>query len=90
MKSNAKVVKVSTKEKVVELQDDRSLFVCMMMVCKRHAEFDIKETVGQYEFSLVTRSLFPAGWSMLHCSSKRTQQRYSSFKGGRQSEQRTT
>ena len=42
----------------------------MMMVCKSRPEIDIKETVGQYEFSIVPRSLFAADGTMLHCSSK--------------------
>ena len=69
-KSNAKVVKVPTKEKLVELKEDRSLFARMMMVCRSRPEIDLKETVGLYEFSLVPRSLFAADGSMLHCSSK--------------------
>ena len=35
---------------------DRSLFARMMMVYKSRPEIDIKETVGQYEFSVVPRS----------------------------------
>ena len=70
-KTNAKVLKVSTKEKVVELREDRSLFARMLMVCKTHPEIDIKESVGQYEFSLVPRSLFAADGLMLHYSSKK-------------------
>ena len=45
---------------VVELQEDRSLFERMMMVCKSRLEIDIK----------VPRSLFTAYGSMFHCSSK--------------------
>ena len=70
-KTNAKVLKVTTKEKVVELREDRSLFARMLMVCKTHPEIDIKESVGQYEFSLVPRSLFAADGLMLHYSSKK-------------------
>ena len=69
-KSNEKVVKVSRKEKLVELREDRSLLTRMMMVCKSRPEIDIQETVGLYEFSLVPRSLFAVDGSMLHCSSK--------------------
>ena len=43
-KTNAKKVKVSTKEKVIELREDRSLFARMMMVCQRRPDIDIKET----------------------------------------------
>ena len=49
-KTSAKVVKVTVADKIVELQEDRSLFARMMMVCKSRPEINIKETVGQYEF----------------------------------------
>ena len=64
------MVKVTAADKIMELQEDRSLFACMMMVCKTWPEIDIKETVGQYEFSIVPRSLFAVLGTMLHCSSK--------------------
>lgn len=69
-KTSAKVVKVTAGDKIAELQEDRSLFARMMMVCKSRPEIDIKETVGQYKFSVVPRSLFAADSTMLHCSSK--------------------
>ena len=69
-KTSAKVVKVTAADKIVELQEDRSLFARMMMVCKSRPQIDIKETVGQYEFSIVPQSLFAADGTMLHCASK--------------------
>ena len=68
-KTSAKVVKVTTADKIVELQVHRSLFARMMMVCKSRPEIEIKDAVGQYEFSVVPRSLFAADGTMLHCSS---------------------
>ena len=65
-----KVVKATTANKILELQENRSLFARMMIVSKRSPEIDIKETVGQYEFSVVPQSLFAAKGKMLHCSSK--------------------
>ncbi|KAK3729253.1 hypothetical protein QZH41_000226 [Actinostola sp. cb2023] len=42
-----------------------------MVVCKSRPDIDIKEAIGQYEFSVVPRSLFAAGdGTMLHCSAK--------------------
>ena len=69
-KSNAKKVKVSTKEKVIELQEDRSLFARMMMVCRTRPEIDVKEAIGVYEFALVPRSMFAPDGTMLRCSAK--------------------
>ena len=65
-----KMVKVTAADTIVELQEDRSLFACMMMVCKTRPEIDIKETVGQYEFLIVPRSLFAVLGTMLHRSSE--------------------
>ena len=45
-KTSAKVVKVTAADKIVELQEDSSLFSRMMMVGKSGREVDIKETVG--------------------------------------------
>ena len=52
-KTNAKKVKVSTKEKVIELRElDRSLFAWMMMICEHRPDIDIKEAIaiGLYAF----------------------------------------
>ena len=71
-KSNAKKVKVSTKQKLIERQEDRSLFARMMMVCRSRTEIDLKETVGIYEFAVVPRSMFAPDGSMLQCTAKST------------------
>ena len=71
-KNSGKILKVKAADKVVELQEDRSLFARMIVVCKSRPEVNIKEAVGHYEFSVVPRSLFAAGATMLHCSSKNT------------------
>ena len=42
------------------------------MVCKARPEIDIKEAVGQCEFSIVPRSMFAADGAMIHCASKST------------------
>ena len=44
-KSNVKVIKVKTVERVVELKEDRSLFARLMMVCKSRPDIDIKEAI---------------------------------------------
>lgn len=69
-KSMGKILRVTTKDKIVELKEDHSLFARMMMVCKARPEIDIKEAVGQYEFSIVPRSMFAAHGAMFHCASK--------------------
>ena len=69
-RSNGKKVSVSLKDEVVELQKDRNLFARLMMVAKSRPEIDIKEAIGQYEFSVVPRSLFANDGTMFHCSMK--------------------
>ena len=83
-KDSKKVLKLSCKDKVIELKEDRSLFARLMTVCKSRPEINIKEVIGQYEFSLAPSSLFAPDGTMLHCSAE------SALKLGGESEQRTT
>ena len=69
-KTNAKKITISTKGKLVELREDRSLFARLLVVCRTRPEIDLKETIGIYEFSVVPRSLFAADGTMLRCSRK--------------------
>ncbi|CAH3043013.1 unnamed protein product [Porites lobata] len=69
-KTTEKTVRVATKDKIIELKEDRCLFARMMVICKSRPEIDIKEAVGVYEFSVVPRSMFAADGNMLHCSAK--------------------
>lgn len=67
---NEKVLKLSRKDKVIELKEDRSLFAKLMAVCKSRPEINIKEVIGQYEFSVAPSSLFAPDGTMLHCSAE--------------------
>ena len=40
---------------ITGIQEDRSLFARLMMVAKSRPEIDIKEAIGQHEFSVVPR-----------------------------------
>ena len=55
-----------------------------MAVCKSRPEINIKDVIGQYEFSVAPSSLFAPDGTMLHCSAE------SALKLGGESEQRTT
>ncbi len=81
-KDSAKVLKVPCKDRVVELQEDRSLFARLMFVCKSRPEVDVKEAIGRYEFSVVPRSLSAADGTMLHCPAKSTLMRILETLGG--------
>lgn len=69
-KSTGKSLRVTDKDKMVELKEDRSLFARMMMVCKSRLEIGIETGVGQYECSIVPRSMFASNGTMRHCSSR--------------------
>jgi len=45
-KITGKTVRVATKDKIIELKEDRCLFTWMMVICKSRPEIDIKEAVG--------------------------------------------
>ena len=83
-KDSEKMLKLSCKDKVIELKEDRSLFARLMAVCKSRPEINIKGVIGQYEFSVAPSSLFAPDGTMLHCSAE------SALKLGGESEQRTT
>lgn len=38
---SVKVIKVKVKDIIIELKEDRKLFVCLVMVCKSCLEIDI-------------------------------------------------
>ena len=67
-----KMKKISTKEKVVELCEDRSLFARLLVVYQSQPDMNLQEAVGKHEFSIVPRSLFGADGLMLHSSTKST------------------
>ena len=62
-----KVIKVKANDQVIELKEDRSLFVRMSLLAKSRAEIDIKEAVGEFEFNMVSKSMFAPDGSVLHC-----------------------
>ena len=61
---------VTANNKIVELQEDRSLFARMVMVCRTRPDIDVQEAVGVHKFTVVPRPLFAADGSMLNCSNK--------------------
>ena len=69
-KSTGQKAKVKLNNAIVELQEDRSLFARMMMVCQTRSEINLQEAIGVYEFTVMPRALFAADETMLHCSKK--------------------
>ena len=89
-KDSEKVLKLSCKDKVIELKEDRSLFAKLMAVCKSRPEINIKEVIGQYEFSVAPRSLFAPDGTMLHCSAESALMTILVKLGGESSQRTTT
>ena len=57
-KLTGKKSKVTANNKIVELQEDRSLFARMMMVCRTRPNIDVQEAVGVHEFTVVPEVSF--------------------------------
>lgn len=69
-KSVRKTVTHKQAEQAVELKDDRSLFARMLIVARSRPELDVKEAIGQYEFTALPRALFSISGTLLPCSDK--------------------
>ena len=63
-------VKITKGNQVIELIEDQSLFVRMLIVAKSRPEIDLKNAIGMYEFSVVPRSLFDASGVLLSAYGK--------------------
>jgi hypothetical protein len=69
-KSTRKAVKHNTANKIVELKDDRALFARMLIVARSRSEINLKEAIGQHEFTAFPRALFAMDGSLLPCTDK--------------------
>ena len=54
-KSTGQKAKVKLNNAIVELQEDRSLFARMMMVCQTRPEINLQEAIGVHEFTVRSR-----------------------------------
>lgn len=64
-RNSSKLVKTKIGEKVTELREERNLLARFLIIMRSRPEIDMKEAIGQYEFSAVPRSLFSADGEML-------------------------
>lgn len=69
-KSARKTVKHKLADKIVEMKDDRSLFARMMIVARSRPELNLKEAIGQHEFTVLPRALFAIDGTLLPCTDK--------------------
>ena len=69
-KSARKSVKHKVADQVVELKDDRSLFARMLIVARSRPEMNLKESIGQHEFTSLPRALSTVSGELLPCTDK--------------------
>ena len=49
---------------MVELKEDRSLFACVLVVCKSRHKVNLKESIGKHEFPAFPRSADGTSYSV--------------------------
>ncbi len=69
-KSARKNVKHKVAGQIVEMKDDRALFARMLIVARCRPEINLKETIGQHEFTSLPRALFATTGDLLPCNDK--------------------
>jgi len=67
---SGKTTQVKTRKDTIELKENRSLFGRLALAAISRPEIDMAESIGTYEFSCVSRSLFAADGSLLPCTGK--------------------
>ena len=63
-------MKHNVADKVVELKDDRLLFACMLIVACSRPEMNLKESIGQLEFTSFPQALLTLSGELLPCTDK--------------------
>ena len=53
----AKSIKKKEGEKVIQLREERTLLSRFLIAVRKQTEFDLEETIGNYEFSVVPKSM---------------------------------
>ena len=56
--SNVKTVTVKIKDQLVQVKEEHKLISRSLIVCRTHHDIDLLSYLGNYEFSVVPRSLF--------------------------------
>ena len=68
-----KVVKTKVQEKVVELQEEKSLISRYLIASCKRPDLDIQFLVGNFEFSVVQKALFtPDGEALMFFDKSKT------------------
>lgn len=62
-----KKARIQTEDVTVELREDRNLFARLLVASKSRDDLNLQDTIGNYELSVVPRSLFSQDGTLLHC-----------------------
>ena len=69
-KIQAKKLKVKVDGKLVQLKEERILLSRFLITARKRPELDLEECLGNYEFSVVPKSLFTQDGQPLMCTDK--------------------
>ena len=61
-----KTIKMTADNEVLKLKEDRNLFACLLLLSKTRKEVNLQEVIGQYELSVVPRSMFAVDGSICY------------------------
>ena len=64
------IVKIKDENELIKLRADRALFGRMIIIARSRRDINLQEVIGTYELSVITRSLFAADGTILHCHQK--------------------
>ena len=56
--SNVKTITAKIKDQLVQVKEEHKLISRSLIVCRTHHDIDLLSYLGNYEFSVVPRSLF--------------------------------
>ena len=54
----SKAIKTKVGEKIVQLKEERTLLSRFLIAARKRPELELEETIGNYEFSVVPKSMF--------------------------------
>ena len=68
--SGNKTTTIKLRDKTIDLKETKDLYGRLMILAKPTRDIDQKGAIGNHEFTLTPRSLFPPDGSMLRCTDK--------------------
>ncbi|PIK61642.1 hypothetical protein BSL78_01460 [Apostichopus japonicus] len=68
--SGNKEASVKLRDKTVDLKETKDLYGRLMVLARSNRDIDLKQAIGNYEFTLTQRALFAPNGAMLPCTDK--------------------